>query len=347
MRTAPEFHNESLMPIIMGSPYRVPDYAYPLYGLGRYIDETKALQAYKEEWASGTKAQNDLVTQVTIEAGFGDYNGMLQQAAARVAVAAIEILSLESPVVLDVGAGAGASGIAVARLLPKHIKRNTTMLLNDLAGDKLQVAGQLMEEAEVEYQKLVGSDIEVLRNLEPSSVDILTGVASVHHHARVPFEEYARVLKKGGFAIFADWHHDLWENPARVLEEFLKRFDWPKKEEGLANWVATYPQALNNPDNGLQPTIQDLTAREQITRFWLTEQNTAARANLGPNAIWPLEGHRPVRRYVEGCRQAGLYTDTAAIRLLIRHETIPQNPFQLLRDSSLLQVVIAQLYSLP
>lgn len=326
MNKAPEYHVEDLMPVKMGSPYRVPHYAYQAYGLGPHINEDRAWQAYKNEWISGTEAQNALVPQVTIAAGFGDYNGLLQQTAAKAVVITIERLSLKSPVMLDVGAGAGASGLAIAKLLPKNIREYTRMILNDPAEEKLKTAEQLIEEAGVRCQKLVGADMEVLGSLESGSVDILTGVASVHHHAGIPFDSYARVLRKGGFAIFADWHHDIWEHPARVLK-FLERFEWPKKKEGLANWIAAYPQALNDPDINIQLTPEDLMARKQITRFWLAYKNIADKANLGPNAIWPLEGHRPVARYVENLQSAGFAVNS---------------PKQLLPDSSLLMITIAQ-----
>lgn len=329
MPEAPKFHDESLMPIIMGSPYRIPSYAYENYGIGPYADETLALRTYKEEWASGTEAQNALIVEATQEAGFANFNGLLQQTAAKAVAEIIERESLSSPVMADVGAGAGASAVAIIKAVPDRIKRGMTMLLVDPAKEKLQVAEHMMQEQEVRYEILVGTDIEILSGLDPGSVDILTGVASVHHHARIPFASYARVLKKDGFTIFADWHQDIWEHPARVFE-FLKRFDWPKKEEGLANWIAVYPQALNNADAGITLAPKDLVAREQITRFWLAYQNIADRANLGINAIWPLEGHRPVRKYVDGMQEAGFYTEP---------------PHQLLADSSLLQVVTGQLLS--
>ena len=46
------FHDERLMPVRMGTPYRVPYYAYPNWGL-EYRDESLADQAYREEWAEG------------------------------------------------------------------------------------------------------------------------------------------------------------------------------------------------------------------------------------------------------------------------------------------------------
>lgn len=335
-------HNEALMPIIMGSPYRVPDYAYVKYGLGKYVNETFASLGYKQEWADGTPEQLALVLQASNEAGLTNANCLLQQATAKIVAGIVERdYFLKSPVIVDIGAGAGASALAIAEALPDDVRRKTTMILVDPSKESLKTAEQLMQEQRINYKILIGTDTEVLKDLRSQSVDILTGVASIHHHARIPFKDYAGVLKIGGFAVFADWHHDLWEHPARVLG-FLEELDWPQKEEGLANWKETYPQALNNPDKALQLTREELMARKQITRFWLAYKNIADRANLGPNAIWPLEGHRPVSRYIQEMREAGLRNQTARINSLLDEIGIPSTPFPLLDNSSLLQVTVAQ-----
>lgn len=335
-------HNEALMPITMGSPYRVPDYAYGKYSLGGYANETLASLGYKQEWAGGTPEQLALVLQASNEAGLTNANCLLQQATAKILAGIIERdYFLKAPVIADIGAGAGASALAIVEALPDDVRRKTTMILVDPSKESLKTAVQLMEEQEVNYRVLIGTDTEMLRELRNQSVDILTGVASIHHHARIPFYDYARVLKIGGFAVFADWHHDLWEHPARVLG-FLEKFDWPQKEEGLANWKEAYPQARKNPDIQLELTPKELKARKQITRFWLAYKNIADRANLGPNTIWPLEGHRPVSRYIQEIKEAGLRNQTARINSLLDEIGIPSNPFPLLDDSSLLQVTIAQ-----
>ncbi len=335
-------HNEALMPITMGSPYRVPDYAYNKYGLGGYTNETPASLAYKKEWANGTPEQLALVLQASNEAGLTNANCLLQQATAKIVAGIIERnYFLKSPVIADIGAGAGASALAIVETLPDNIRKKATMILVDPSKESLKTAAQLMEKQKVNYKVLIGTDTEVLRELRRQSIDILTGVASIHHHARIPFKDYARVLKIGGFAIFADWHHDLWEHPIRVLG-FLEKFDWEQKEEGLANWKEAYPQTRNNPDGNLKITPEELRARKQITRFWLAYKNIADRANLGPNAIWPLEGHRPVNRYSQGMREAGLHNQTVRINSLLDEMDIRTNPFPLLDNSSLLQVTIGQ-----
>lgn len=307
MSEALKFHNESLMPIIMGSPFRVPAYAYQNYGL-TYTGENLSNQAYTAEWASGNKEQVALIAQALDKAGFTDFNSILQKATALKVSEYIKCLPPQRFYVLaDIGAGAGGSASAIIEMLPEDIKQKTIFLLVDPSNNSLTTAGQLMEEQEVKYELFTGTDTEILKSWQTESVDILSGVASVHHHAAIPFREYTRVLKMGGWAIFADWHHDIWEHPARVLK-FLKRFDWPQKEAGLANWKAAYPQAIDDPDTNLWLTSEELMAREQITKFWLAYKNIADRANLGPNAIWPLEGHRPGIRYLKDMQKAGLFT---------------------------------------
>lgn len=338
-------HNEPLMPITMGSPYRIPDYAYPNWGL-KYLGEYRANSAYSAEWTLGTAEQNALVGRALAEAGFTDFNGLLQQTTARIVAALVDKNPyLQSPIIADIGAGAGGSASALAKELPIKVKQNTIMMLVDPASEKLEVAGQLMQEQGIKHQLLTGLDTEVLRKIPTMSVDILIGVASVHHHARIPFDEYARVLRKGGFAIFADWHHDLWEHPARVLR-FLERFDWSQKEKGLTDWKAAYPQALYDTEIGLHLTPEELVAREQITRFWLGYKQIADKANLAANAIWPLEGHRPVTQYMRDMIQAGLHPRAVSIHQLVRDHVISNNPHQILADSSLLQVTIGQRYQL-
>lgn len=317
-------HNEYLMPIKMGSPRRVPSYAYRNWNLP-YQGEYIATLAYKAEWQEGTAAQLGLVSQATLKAGFGDYPELLRQKTAE--VVASKLAGANSTTLLDIGAGPGQSTLAVYNALPPRLKGLFSAILVEPSIQALKTAELVMAEHNITAKTLPGTDLETLGGIESSSVDVLIAVASVHHHADIPFWEYAKVLKPGGLAVFADWHHDIWEHPARVLK-FLERFDWPAKSRGLANWIETYsPQSLEDPDKDLQLTPEELTAREQITRFWLAYKELADTANLGPNAIWPLEGHRPVARYIQNLQSAGFVVDSSQ---------------QLLPNSNLLMVTIAR-----
>ena len=344
MNEAPKFHNEALMPITMGSPFRVPDYAYENWGLGKYRDEMIASAAYKAEWDSGTAAQLGLVSQAIVRAGYGNYPVLLHKATANAVAGAvagiIENRRLgRTLTIVDVGAGPGGSALATFEALPDEAKNRVTMVLVDPSADALETASQLMRERGANHIKLVGTDLEKIPGLGIGSVDILTGVASIHHHAQIPFDLYEQVLKPEGFAIFADWHQPIWEHPGNVLR-FLERFDWPNKEAGIANWKETYLEGIAIPEESNDPMVQ--MAIEQITRFWLAYKEITEEADLGSNALWPLEGHRPVRKYAQEMNSIGLTTATPDIQNLIDNGVIDANPKQLLTNSSLLQVTIGQ-----
>lgn len=317
-------HNEALMPMTLGPACRVPDYAYPNWGLV-YEGEGQANAAYQREWAAGNAGQLGLVSKATIEAGFGDFPELLRRETAKTVAALLKDREDDQELrILDIGAGPGLSALAVYEALRPRLKSRTTMILVDPSKGSLETAAQLMRDRGIKFEILTGIDSDVLGSVEPGSVDILTGVASIHHHAKIPFKKYQEVLKAGGFAVFGDWHQSIWEHPGSVYE-FLKRFSWPEREKGLRNFLEIYPEAKSVPLFPKSP--EDRKAVEQITQFWLACKRIANGANLELNAIWPLEGHRPVGRYVEGMEEVGLKVG---------------KPRQILDDSSLLQVTVGQ-----
>ncbi len=318
-------HDESLMPLIMGSPYRVPDYAYLNWGLGNYIDESNADKAYQAEWAAGNAGQLALVSMATELAGFGDYPELLRRTTA-IAVSNLvnQMGSSHSLHILDLGAGPGKSAEAVYQALSAEIRGKTELTLLDPSVNSLQTAEELMKRNGIKYRIVPSMDNDMLNQIEPGSVDIITAVASIHHHARIPFETYREVLKPGGFLVIADWHHSLWEHPHRVLE-FFKGFQWPNKEKGLQNWIEVYRQAQVTAEP--IDNLDDLQAIKQITAFWHRYRQILERKDVKDNNIWPLEGHRPVAIYLENLRSAEFMADS---------------PQQLLPDSSLLMLTVAQ-----
>ena len=60
------------------------------------------------------------------------------------------------------------------------------------------------------------------------------------------------------------------------------------------------------------------------------------------NALYPLEGHRPVIRYIMAMQETELETATPDIGRLVSMGIIESNPHQILEDSSLLQLTVAQ-----
>lgn len=322
-------HNESLMPIPMGPSCRVPDYAYPDWRQHPYrpfIDGPMSEAAYQAEWAAGNAGQLALVSQATIQAGFGDFPELLRQAAASAVREVIQDSHFTNLIrILDIGAGPGLSALATHVKLPNRLREKTTFALLEPSFSSLLTAADLMEKHDIKYQPYYGIDLRELGFMKPNSVDIVTAVASIHHHAKIPFEKYYDVLKPGGYLVIADWHHPIWEHPYRVFR-FLANFDWPKKEKGLMNWLDTYPEAWQVPPVVENPA--DRQAIEQITKFWLAYKEITEAAALGPNAILPLEGHRPVERYVGAMKKAGFHLESS--------------PRQLLPDSSLLMLTVGQ-----
>lgn len=315
-------HDESLMPLVMGSPCRVPDYAYPNWGLV-YTTESAALRAYLAEWSAGNQEQLALVSKAIELAGFGDYPELLRKATARVISTLLEQAQKSSALkILDLGSGPGKSAEAVYETLPADLKDKSEFTLLDPSTDSLKAAEELMRRKGIKHRIVHGMDSDVLGQIEPGSFDFVTAVASIHHHARIPFDIYRNVLKPGGSLVIADWHHTIWEHPYTAWR-FLTNFNWPKREEGLEHWFRVYPQAYDVPE--LPDNLDDRIAMEQITKFWLAYKKIADEANLGPNAIWPLEGHRPVSQYIKGMQEAGLF---------------PDMPHQLLPDSTLLMITV-------
>ncbi|MBI4225797.1 methyltransferase domain-containing protein [Candidatus Roizmanbacteria bacterium] len=333
-------HNESLMPLVMGSPNRTPSYTIANWGVQK-IDEQTVVNLYRAEWAQGTKDQLALVSQAAEKAGLGNHPELLRQKTAQVISAILENHPTNGNLrILDVGAGPGLSTLAIWLTLPEEARSKVEMILLDPSSQSLDAAEQLIIEYGVNYQRIDGVDLDIPQHLFRPSVDVLTGVASIHHHSQIPFEIYHNVLKPGGFAIFADWHNSIWEHPARVYQ-FLQSFDWPNKQVGLKHWLETYPQAKSAISEPEVPAERQ--ANIDITNFWLAYAEIVKQnGHLGSNAIWPLEGHRPVREYVKAMQQAGLRLDSDSISKLIRSGVINANPYQLLPDSSLLMLTIGQ-----
>ena len=335
-------HLEALMPMPMGSPARTPEYARSAWGLPPSINEKRVVELYSDEWKGGNEGQLALVSEAAQRAGFGDNPDLLRQKTAdSVRVIVEECLSVRNELlILDIGAGPGRSALVVWQKLPTDIQSKARFLLLDPSRDSLEAAKKTMEENRISHELICSPDIYADKHVRKGSVDILTGVASIHHHSAIPFSLYRRLLKPGGFAVFGDWHNSIWESPFRVYQ-FLRAFDWPERELGLENWKESYPNiAVPEPD---EPA--DRQANKDITGFWLGYHQILRESGadrLGANAIWPLEGHRPVERYVEEMQKAGFSLDSPNINRILRRGIISDNPHQLLPQSRLLMLTIGE-----
>jgi len=337
-------HDESLMPMILCSPTRTPEYGFAKWGIKwdtsterKYVLDIGEKE-YAREWLYGTGKQKNIVSEASKRAGFGDNAQIVRDYCAKVVR---EIVKKEKNrlVILDHGAAPGVSTETIFNGLEENDKDRVHLILLDSSKDYKEEAEERMKRLGAKYQVIVDSDINILKYVVPETVDIFTGVASLHHHSHIPFELFYQVLKKGGYLVSSDWHNSMWEEPYRVYK-MLERFDWPKKEKGLKHFLDVYPTAripVADPANPL-----DKQANEDIINFWLGYYELLKEGDLGNNEIWPLEGHRPVERYKQQMQDAGFSLDSPDILELIESKTITDNPHQIKPDSRLLMLTIGQ-----
>ncbi len=346
-------HDESLMPIKLGPMTRVPEYALRKYGikwdsdyeLRRVIDISEA--DYMAEWDSGTEEQMKLVSKASERAGFGDKPQMLREAAAKVVAYLAQRIDGRI-VIFDHGSGPGYSAKVIFEHLGENEKDRVHIILLDPSRDKVfGTAKEVLKKLGLKYRKKEGgfslyadTDLNSLRYVEPGTVDFFVGVASIHHHAHIPFELYYELLKDGGILVSADWHNSVWEEPRRYLE-FLEGFDWPKKREGLKHFQEVYPQAAIPIPEPLRE--EDRKANEQIRDFWVGyHEILIEEGEQGKNAIQPSEGHRPVERYRDQMKLVGFETDSEEIRDLITDGIIDSNPHQLVPGTTLWMEIVGK-----
>lgn len=333
-------HDEDLMPIRMGPPNRVADDALPAWRL-EPLPEEDVVELYQQEWAGGDFRQLSLVSEASKRAGFGDHPKLLRTTAAKVVGEYLRNQPYKEPTsILDLGSGPGESSLAIYQAIPDSLKDWVELILLDPSARSLQNARNLLDGTVNNYRTVHGTDLQIPYYIDDESLDLITAVASVHHHSRIPFDIYVDALKPGGMIVIADWHNSVWEHPYTVMK-FLEQFDWPNKQAGLANWQEAYPEArypIPDEDNPL-----NVQANKDITAFWLGYYEVLKEhGDPGKNSIWPLEGHRLCERYIEGLIEAGFFVNTSNIIKLISSRVISSNPHQILPNSRLLMLTVAQ-----
>lgn len=337
-------------PITSGSAYRVPDSAYPNWGLV-YTNEGPANHAYRTEWnVPGGDKLPALVGKAS-EREFKDDFALRIRSATAEAIADLVYLWLEErkisarrPLhVIEIGAGAGDSAKIIHRALPDQVKDNIFFTLVDPSKTSLEHAEQKMRDSNIKAEIKVGSDIEVLPTIEAESAQLFVGVASIHHHARIPWEQYAGVLEKGGMAFFGDWHQRMWTHPGYVYSMLEQINLGDNRDHVLNDFITKFPQARRRPV--LPYKAADRKAMRQIINFWVAMADISQEMELDGTPLWFLEGHRDVTEYIRRMNQAGLDTKSPDIKILHTGRTgnnLKKNPFQVLPDSTLLMVSAGQ-----
>jgi len=296
-------------------------------------------QRYADEWAAGDEQQLQYVVKASETAGFGDYPALLNDHNAKVVAEAVRRIPGDLTI-LDIGAGPGNTTLAIYKALDNKDKQRVHFILFDPSAKALEKAKTHLNGEGVSYETYAESDLSIPGYVPAGSVDIATGVASIHHHPKIPFTTYAGVLKWKGIFTSADWHNSMWEHPNRVYG-MLKRMG--HTDEELADFIIRYPNALEST----RPirNIYEEIANKDIENFWLgyAQIRTEESVSEGKNSIWMLEGHVPPQIYVEAMEDTGLSTnDPELLDIMqsgLRKYRCYENPHRILLGSGLLYLI--------
>lgn len=338
-----------LLPIRFSSPVRISDRYAKNWGLPVIDPKLDALAdtLYETEWTGGGDMQHIYVGDAAEEAGLGNYSKMMQNWAARVAGHLICDLDTKASV-LDVGAGAGDSIIALYKYLgdPDRFFAYLLEPSEKKKGVMMEKLGKRGLKPEKHYKIITARDIDVVQKLNPDSVDIAMQVAAVHHHRnrRESFRQSNKVVKKGGYYVSADWHSHIWMTPSMVYHCLLKNMEWPQKEAGMKAFLKAFPDAKEAP-----PNLGHYSRNEVFTfsKYWQAwnerRQKEIAAGNFDPrDDFFGVEGQCPALVYEQEFNEAGFSLKTPRIFRLEREGIIDGNPEQIVPNHNLDIGMVAQ-----
>lgn len=326
----PQF-DSSPLPLTLGSPLRVPSYAYTNWGI--HGDEQDLMyaseEAYRVEWEHGSPKQMQYVTDAITRAGYFDFPQILRTSNAKAVSRVVKGIPGKFSIT-DVGAG--LSTVDIFDELDENDKDRVYLVLLEPAEEKVENAASLLGQRGLkrdrDYKVIVARDLDMKDYLEPESQNVMSYVATLHHHAYldIPLSLVYRTLKHDGFLTSADWHNSMWEHPAKVLY-MLRKLGVNKRY--LDEFTRAYPKSLEVVDFDNDELVRN--ANQQIMDFWVAwadVRRVAVRKNEFEERddIWMLEGHRPVERYLECMERVGFHIKETS---------------SLLPDSRLLMQVVA------
>lgn len=292
-------HDESIMPIKLGSVIRTPFGSWKERGI---IYDDNAVEVfnllemsekeYEKEWKLGSKEMYDIINEASKRAGLLKHNEILAESVA-------DYVSNAFPdyrgvvEIIDIGAGSGNSAVKIYDALSPEYKERVIITILDPAGKPLEEAAKKLSQKKAAFKVINSSDIELM--FMDKKYDIMTGVASVHHHAKIPWEIYFTSLKNGGRIVIGDWHNGVWKDSAKVYK-MLQRMD--ASDEALKNFEAAY--RLNEMKTPMSQADMD------ITEFWNAYKDILnERGQPGRNTIFPQEGQRLSEDYANEMDHAG------------------------------------------
>jgi len=339
-----------------GDPRKVPSYAYPSWGLhiGTYRVESDRL--YASEWEGGSPRQMQVVVEAITRSGLGNFSQLLRDANAKSVARFLERMQRIGirTNYLEIGAGQSTVDLYSELDMQGFDLQRLYSTLVEPSGSRIEAAAAKLEEKGLKKDKnfrvLVCRDIDIMdpaktggRPVEPGSQNIVSAVATIHHHAYLgkPFRALYDALAENGAILIADWHNPEWEHPARVRMALEKDYDdrqWTTKEEDIARFNAAYPKALEEPPPILLEG--DAVAMDEIRAFWRSygeiRAERIARGEFNEaDDILMLEGHRPVERQIQTMERAGFRVSRQdeKVRDLLEALELEENPYQLRPES--------------
>lgn len=325
-------------PLGLGSPLRVATCAWHAWGItwrdeAAFSELVRASEdAYSSEWRGTTDGDHQVIARAAEAAGLSDANRRLNERVSAVGRQVVAQSRQSTIRILDVGAGAGTTTLALWRALGSEDRRRAQFILLDPAARALAVASKSLLEAGMgprQFRAVEKRDLDAMPCWH-REFDLIMAVAAIHHHAFLDtvFDAIANSLMPGGCVILGDWFNGLSLHPARVLD-LLMALDWETKEADLEAFQRWFPLASRHPGDGTEEA--DERADEQIASFW----QALVRTRPGDvSRFQVLEGHRRMGHYVSGLRRAGLYVPS-------RLPDEGSNPTSLDPTSTLLGVVAA------
>jgi len=339
------FRNASNVPRL-GDPRRVPSYAYVNWGLPLGSNRHESDELYRSEWEGGSPKQMQVVVDAITQSGLGNFSQMLRDINAR-AVAHIAERSQTRVRYLEPGAGVSTINVYQTLLRKGLDLQKIQATLVEPSRERLGATVDALKRMDLKEGKdfiaFQCRDVDMLSFIQPASQDIVSLVATLHHHAYIdtPLSIFYRILANSGLIMIADWHNSMWEHPARVYQALREDYDWPSKEEDLARFLAIYPNATERPWSD----DFDFEANRMIREFWrsygkIKAQEIADGQFKEEDDILMLEGHRPVEQYLKELDAAGFLL-SSRIPELIEALKLNGSPHQLLPDSSILMFTLA------
>jgi len=343
-------------PLLLGSAIKVPGYAHTNWGIidPEHLRRFSGDDGYRVEWEAGSKKQMQYVIDAITRTGLGNYSQKLRDKNAEIVTHVIaNILNGERVNFLEPGAGRSTmrlydelekEGVDLERIFATLVEPSKERVRE--AADDLRNRG-LKENKD--FAVIVGTDQDMPKYIEPGSQDIVSYVATLHHHSFTdcPLAICHTLLKEAGVISIADWHNSMWEHPARVYE-LLKDIardhgsNWPNAARDLARFSERYPKALKSaPEDPLNQASND-----EINRFWRegwipVRLEAIERGEFDPrDNILMLEAHRPVERQIEDMKKVGLRPYGHTISQLIEARLMNSNPDQLVESSRMLMETV-------